>query len=373
MNFEEVATVLAEPRLAKADSFVLHAPLELLARTALLPLIRCDARPEAQVQIDNIATQYQAFGPAYVRPVDAFATPQDLLSLATAIESGDLDQVDTSVMEWCSTVDTTTFLKGLSEAVVDRLSGAGHASIYINLMQRLTPESNAARLMLRGLARDIARRPDAKVEWINSRTATEATGDLLQNLLAPESPGPLETNYIIPTMQSVDRSGIAKQLLDSSTLYLSVDEARRILLRVAAWSMLQDDPTAAPYGWSHCLTMAQGTLSIAHLTNDPSRAIAVAATFVLGFRATLGKVRLDPEWQPSSEHPSASIWHASEAEYKSLATEVLTAGAIHPDAHLAKYVLACHQAALDDPEAARLFSSAAAYLVDWWNINGPIA
>ena len=366
MNFEQVARVLAVPRLAEADSFVLHAPLELLARSTLLSLIHSDALPEALVQIDNIAMQYEAFGPAYLPTVRSAAVP-----LSDALDSGDLDQVDASVIEWCSKGDLLTFLRGLSGVIVDRLSGAGHASIYVNLLQRLAPESDAARLMVRGLARDIARRPDAKVKWINSRTATVPTGNLLENLLAPESPGPIESNFIIPTMESVDRAGIAQKLLDSATLGLSVDDARQVLLRVAAWSMLQDEPTSAPYGWSHCLTMAQGTLSMAHLTSDPGRAIAVAATFVLGFRATLGRVRLDPAWHPSPDHPSARIWNASESEFAGLMTQVLTAGATHHDAHLAKYVLACHQASLDDPEAARLFAAAGAYLVHWWNTNVP--
>jgi hypothetical protein len=364
MNFEQAAKALAEPRWAKADSFVLHAPLELLARNALLGLIHDDALPLAHERIANIATQYEAFGPAYVPTVR-----QAPVALKVAFDSGDLDQVDASIIDWCTTRDTPSFLRGLSDVLLDRLSGAGHASIYLNLMQRLTPESEHARFMLRGLARDIARRPGAKVQWINARTATVATNNLLENLLAPESPGSIENNFVIPTMQSIDQTGIAQRLLDSATLGLTIHDARRILLRVAAWSMLQDDPTSAPYGWTHCLTMTQGTLSIAGLTTDPERAIAVAATFVLGFRATQGKVRLDPTWQPDPTHPSARIWNASSTDYDDLVTDMLTAGATHPDAHLAKYVLACYQASLEDPEAGRLFTAAGTYLVNWWSVN----
>ena len=44
---EGVAGLLAVPRRAPADSFVLHAPLELLARTALLPLVHPASRERA--------------------------------------------------------------------------------------------------------------------------------------------------------------------------------------------------------------------------------------------------------------------------------------------------------------------------------------
>ena len=38
----------------------------------------------------------------------------------------------------------------------------------------------------------------------------------------------------------------------------------------------------------------------------------------------------------------------------------------HPDAHLAKYTVACLDAASADPEATRLFLAAAAHLGAWW-------
>ena len=99
-------------------------------------------------------------------------------------------------------------------------------------------------------------------------------------------------------MSLVERSGLAAELLDAPTRSRDVARATRELSRVAAWSMLQDDPTHAPYGWAIASSMPQGVLGIADCCADPRDAIAVAATYVLGFRATQGTVALDPEWLP---------------------------------------------------------------------------
>jgi hypothetical protein len=148
---------------------------------------------------------------------------------------------------------------------------------------------------------------------------------------------------------------------------------------VAALSMLQDDPDQAPYGWTHCLTMPQATLDIAHRTDDPRRAIAVAATYVLGFRATQSSSAIDPAWTPPSpadgdpesllaggpDRAAALVWHAR-SERTRLLHELASYAACHHDAHLVKYTLACLDAVAADPEGASLFLAAAAYLAAWW-------
>src|SRR5262249_25516039 len=155
-------------------------------------------------------------------------------------------------------------------------------------------------------------------------------------LLQPPSPGDPGSNFIYPTMSLVERSGLAAELLDAPTRSLDPATASRLLSRVAAWSMLQDDPSHAPYGWSHCLTMAQAALAMARIAADPAAAVAVAATFVLGFRATLGKVALDPQWQPDEDRAAdlfeamagtpaaaaAAVWHAPGAAAPEVVAEL---------------------------------------------------
>jgi hypothetical protein len=145
-----------------------------------------------------------------------------------------------------------------------------------------------------------------------------------------------------------------------------VDDARRILLRVAAQSMLQDNPDAAPYGWTHCLTLPQAVLVAAEHGADADVAVAVAATYVLGFRATQGRVRLEPAFVPARGTAAGRVWRATADGLAGVVDELVTYGALHPDAHVAKYTLACLDATAADPEAGRVFLAAAAHLHEWW-------
>ena len=188
-------------------------------------------------------------------------------------------------------------------------------------------------------------------------------------------------------MALVEQSGLAAELLAGPTESIGLRSARRTLLRVAAWSMLQDDPDHAPYGWTHCLTMPQAALGIAPTAHEPADAVAVAATYVLGFRSTLGKVALDPHWSPepltglgpeaelstrldalagSPDEAAAATWHAPGTSVPAIVSRLAGYAASHPDAHLAKYTVACLDAASADPEADRLFLAAAAFLGAWW-------
>ena len=61
-----------------------------------------------------------------------------------------------------------------------------------------------------------------------------------------------------------------------------------------------------------------------------------------------------------------AAFHTPGADLDELTTELATYAALHEDAHLAKYTLACFDAAEADPEERRLFLAAAAYLGAWW-------
>jgi hypothetical protein len=273
----------------------------------------------------------------------------------------------------------------LADLVVARLSAAGHGSIFLYHLPRLLAADPAAAGMARGLLREIGRRPDWELTWMDQRdpglTPTRDLADRLRGVPMAGDPG---SNFIQPTMSLVERSGLAAELLAQSTLGLGAADARRDLLRVAAWSMLQDDPRRAPYGWTHALTMPQAAIGVAPSCPDPGRAVAVAATFVLGFRATQGSVILDPAWEPARrddldtttflddgpDGAASAIWYATGDEYRARVTRLITFAALHVDAHLAKYTLACLDATRDDPDAGRLFMAAAAYLAGWWRTDG---
>jgi hypothetical protein len=245
------------------------------------------------------------------------------------------------------------------------LAAAGHAPILLSLRRRVSAVPDRFGEPL--IATEVGRYPDWKLTWPRARrTAGPSSGDLAQRLSAPPSPGDPGSDFIYPTMHLTETSGLAADVLEAPLRGMGVDDARRILLRTAAQSMLQDNRDAVPYGWTHCLTMPQAVLVAAEHGADPDVGIAVAATYVLGFRATQGRVQIDPAWVPPRDTAAGAVWSAGEDEVTSIVDELVSYGAVHPDAHVAKYTLACLDAAEADPEGRRLFLAAAAHLHEWW-------
>jgi hypothetical protein len=333
---ELVATCAAVLDVPKADpptSFVLHAPLELLARALLLPRVAPPRRDEARDRLRWLVAEYEAAGAPAAGPAPA--------------------------------------LTATADAVVCSLAAAGHAPILLSLRPRVAAVGPSFGEAL--VATEVARYPEWSLAWPRQRRAMgRRSGDLAERLAAPRSPGDPGSDFIYPTMHLTEASGLAAQVLDGPLRGMAVAEARRVLLRVAARSMLQDNPAAAPYGWTHCLTMPQAVLVTADEHGaDPDLAVAVAATYVLGFRATQGRVRLDEDWAPERASAAGRAWFAAPDEQSAVLEELATFGALHEDAHVAKYTLACMDAAEADPEAAALFLAAAAHLHDWWRRAAP--
>src|SRR5689334_14082648 len=90
------ADVVARPKVAPANSFVLHAPLALLARAGLLPYVAPAERDAARRRIAWLAATYEAAGDAVPGPLDVpYETADDAAkALAASIAAGDLDTVD---------------------------------------------------------------------------------------------------------------------------------------------------------------------------------------------------------------------------------------------------------------------------------------
>jgi hypothetical protein len=382
-----VGSQLTPPKADGVSSFTLHAPLELLARTALLPLVEPAARDAARERLAWLGDTYAAAGEGVGEPE---ARAYDDLDTATghlqaAIAAGELDDAD-AIAAWLAERATADELaRLLADDVIPRLSAAGHGSILLYLLPRVAPRSRAAARPLRGLVRELARFPDRGLTWHRDRAGEPGPGaDLTTALRAPRSPGDPGSDFIFPTMSIVEQSGLADELLDGPTRSVTVEQATHDLLRLAAASMLQDEPAAAPYGWSHCLTMPQAVLGLARRgAADPDQAIAVAATFTLGFRSTQGVVDVDPTLVPdpvgdaldalegSPAEAAAGAWHATDDERPAVVARLASWAAAHEDAHLAKYTLACVDAARDDPAATSLFLAGAAHLNAWWRSPGP--
>ena len=358
-----VAESITPPKVTPSSSFVLHAPMELMARARLLALAPPSARAEGRRRIAEIATRYARSGPEVEPPTRSYADEGAALSaLTAAIPAANVDEADAALCWLLERSRVATLLPALADVVIPALGAAAHAPILLSMFLRSPEAGETHGALLRAPLRYLTLQGASRLAWpMNAaERPTPASGDLAGSLLSPphvDSP----SASIAPTMLAVEAGGLADRVLAGPTQELALDEAERSLLRIAAWSMLQDDATHAPYGWTHCLTMPQGVLALAANSRDRRAAIRIAATHVLGFRATLGRVALDPH-RPL---PSISTPEGTDALRAALAGNAVA----HPDAHLAKYTLACFDAADRDPEAASLFLAAASYLRDWWEQN----
>jgi len=399
--------VVATPKVAEPDSFVLHAPLEVAARARLLARIEPTARQAARQRLVWVAATYRAAGDDVPPPAarDYGDVEAAALDLARSVSAGDVDRADGAASYLERHADGPTLAGLTADIVVPSLAAAGHGPILLMHALALAPLNAAGPIGLRGVIRELARRPTWTLRWFHEQdTVAPRTAaidhpagdrpDLIEPLLRPRSPGPLSSNFIYPTMHLTESSGLAAEVLSAPVGSATPTSATHELCRVAAWSMLQDDRAHAPYGWSHCLTLPQAALRVASNCTEPRHAIAVAATYVLGSRATLGTVRLDPSWTPapsllaaaaagdapmamldgSPDEAAAAMWVAPPAARAALVRRLAARAACHADAHLAKYVLACLDAAAADPDAdaEKLFLAAAAFLASWWREH-PVA
>jgi hypothetical protein len=343
--FDQAALLVCRPKAAPANSFELHAPLELLARRILLDRVDPGRREAARQRISWVAEKYAQSSPA-----------------AAGSETGGPAITP--------------------DELVASLAAAAHAPIFHLLLPRVAPRSPIAATLARPLMHELNRNRDWKIEWIDETPLT-GSGDeqmLIRALLDTPRLGLPGSDFIFPIMHQVDAQGVAAAVIGPALgANTDLSAAARAMARVAAWSMLQDQPAHAPYGWTHCLTLAQAAARFANTTQNPLRALAVSATHVVGFRAALSDTPVIDGYAPepvgvdaidaldaTPPIAAAAVHHAPRSEVEAITTELATRAAVHPDAHVAKYTLACFDAAAADPDHARLFLSAAAFLHGWW-------
>lgn len=344
-----IADAMSIPKAAPADSFVLHAPLELMARTQLLRHVPVAARQAAIERIEWLAAQYANAGDPVLAPPPIAGGP-DAAALLAAISAGDQDLVDAMAAAWLPQWTAADAAGALGEALVPSLAAAGHAPIGLSL---LLHDPTLPTTLLRGPLRSLAAQPHWRITWHEScRGEGDATG-LYDALRASPQLGQPGSDFIYPLMtQAIERGEAVRRLAPLLADRYDVRAALRTVTRVAAWSMLHDDQAQAPYGWTHALTMPQAVLSLAGAGVNARTALAVAGTFALGFRLAHGTVEL-----PLIIKPAVST---------ATVPAIATAAALHDDAHLAKFTLACIHAAGADPEFAGLYLNAAAHLIEWW-------
>lgn len=385
----DAADRIAVPRQAPANSFVLHAPLELLARTALLPYVDAANREHARERITEVVTSFGSFEPAeFPARNRTFAGVDDAVGhLVDAMHANDLGAADEAA-DWLGThLSPVELSTALADSILGSLAAAAHAPIFLWLAPRVSPRWNLTGRLLRPLVRELTRHSAMQLRWIDTSrsndplstdpgaTGADVTAALASTPRLREGPN----NFIFPTMSRVDVADLAPAILGPVCGPGEIGARGRAVKRAAAWSMLCEPTTHSPYGWTHALTMSQAAIGIAGSCDDPSRALATAATYVMGFRASFAVNPLVEEFEPGRPDVSlsdafsagpdtaaAAAWHVPPQRRSELVTHLANRAATHPDAHQAKYTLACLDAMGDDPESARLFLAAAAKLIGYW-------
>ena len=163
-----VASIISVPRVDVANSFVLHAPLELAARSALLPYVVEEQRIEARSQIARIAGQYVGFGAGIDDAVEAGDGPQPetsarvdfddvcaaTASLVSAIAAADLESADHAAAWLSANLNPEMLRSCLADVVAPSLAAAAHGSIFLYLLPRVAPRGEELTAMIRPLVRD---------------------------------------------------------------------------------------------------------------------------------------------------------------------------------------------------------------------------
>ncbi len=378
-----VAAAIAAPKRSASSSFLTHAPLELTARLRLLPMLAPAARDQARRRIAAIAGDYARAGEEVETPPRPFASAEAAISfLKRAMREGDGEGADAALLFLIPRVPALALRAALAPEILPMLGAAAHAPILLADLARLDGELEGAGALLRAPVAMIARLADARLSWQESVRREAFAGDgeaeLFRRLTQPP-PVSSPSLFIAPTMQAVEADGCAARLLADVTATISAAAAARAILRIAAFSMLQDDPASAPYGWTHALTMPLGLFGCADVIDDKRALIRLAATYALGFRATLGKVRLVDAPPPAPRSAAlfnvdpidaaGAAYHAGAGQIAAIKNALAARAAAHRDAHLVKYTLASFDAAAHDPGAARLYLAAAAYLGAWWDAH----
>jgi len=379
-----VARVVGQPLddvPGERSSFVLHAPLELMARAELLSLVEPTGRDAARRRIAEVARTYRAIGTPVPEPAGSDATAHDL---AAAISSGDLDRVDRAAVTLGATLGPWRLRAELADAVVARLGAAGHATVYLSLLGRTRPRGFEG-MLLRPVARALAAEHDLHLA-LPDRTIVDDTdgtaADTLSTALATvASCGPAPSPFIAPTLLHAERSGTYDALLNDGVFRAPATPPCR-LLRVAAATMLQGRHDVAPYGWSHCLTLSQAPLQLAEVAGDPAACVYVAAAQIAAHWATDGDGPVDLDRVPdplmagddletalhdTPEAAAAAAWHHPDPV--AVGTRLATMASRGHDAHRVKYTLACLDAAAADPGGRALYLAAAAHLCAWWEAH----
>ncbi len=393
--FRAAASIVAKPKLA-LSSFTMHAPLEVMARYTLLPLVSPADRELARIQLVATVAHYEARGeaaPSAFQKLPTMRTTEAVAQLRRALQEGNVELADALCLRLADDCGLPAALDSIADLCLRTLTGAGHTHIGLMLTARMWSEVGPSALSLaRTGLRMLAQAPNLNLRPVTRHSTLDNPEKELEARLSkvPALGGNLSRG-LSGIMRTVEDTGLVDEIVGDALLSSedseSCEGALRAVCRIAAYSMLADNQEVAKYGWSHCLTIPQAAWALTRFL--PARTFArqaahSATTWVIGHRATLGNGNLnlqlqfpEPAWELSealAHSPAAAAaaaWHASPDERPAIVRTLATEAAIQNDAHLVKYTFACLEAATQDPSHAHLFHAAAAYLCSLWCLEQP--
>jgi hypothetical protein len=333
------------------------------------------------MRIAALASGYAAAGPPLeAAPAVEYASFDDAAGvLGAAVAAEDLDAIDAAATWLGARATADELIALLGSTFLARLSAAGHANIYLALLARTQPRGLPGQ-MLRHPARAVGTDSGRAIALPPVRPGRSAP-ELLTALSGVEPVGPPAVPFIAPLVEHAQRERVFDALLANDGTFPAPDAVPFALLRVAAHAMLQGPPDHAPYGWTHCLTLAQAPLLVAAGHRDAAEPTFVAMAYIAAHWAGYGtgcvdldhvpdrtELRLEDALTAAPSLAASAAWHAPDAA--SAAAVLATAASRNHDAHRVKYTLACLVAAACDRPAAPLYLASAAYLNAWWEAHG---
>lgn len=395
---QQAAAIISNPPVKGGSSFTLHAPLELMARAGLLPLVEPRQRSLARLQLVASAAQFEtgttpAAPPAKITP---FPDPQSAKSeFLGAFKKGDAGGLEAIVLQYASQFGTASLVHLLTPLALPTMTGASHSHIGLWLLLRHARTSDIAdATLLRAAARSLAGGAGNQLKSFSgmqidgtqplAQPAAEVEREILAKLANPpkgKSGGTGMHGLISAGEATGNPDALFGDFIRRDLTEAQIDAAFRAVLRACAHSMLQHNTTHAKFGWSHCLTLPQAACGLSSLNMQRKLGLAAALVWILAYRSTLSDRALDFEWAPEKLSGSASltealatspttaasrVWHADAAELSAIKQTLATEASIRGDQHLIKYTRATLDMISFDPQHEQLYLAAAAHLCSVW-------
>ena len=361
------------------SSLEIHAPLEVMARYLLLPLVDSRRREGARRYLAAAARDFADVAVPAIRQAD---------DPTNRVGGNDLAAASWPVIGCCLAAtmcqpESRLNRQALATRVLQQVGGAGHGQILLGHMlnadldvrRKLLPHMQ---MFIRAYREDPSTEKGAVIPQLGPllRASPAAFDEFLSGVPRSSVDTPhTGIRGVMARGQGVEVAEIDS--VDGSTPFGAAGTAC-----VAAARMMLTAETDMEYGWSHCLTLSEAAWGFVDRGDDTGAIVALS--YVTGFVSALGF----PGWpspvphrlnasrgiaalrqalaSASPEDAVAICLGASEDIAMQAWGEVVSQASDMKDAHLVKYVHAALRCATRKPEAEPVFLAAATRLLARW-------